>query len=250
MITPRQFDTYPDSLVNIAQAFEEEIITRICQELAIDRRLLGDLVGQGLTQQEIAEWLSSFNDATLEEVERLYSRIYDQVVKDEHYLYDYFGRDSMLWDDVTKQTLIRAQIAQTSNTFNNLARTSGFVFKGVFTPTARVYQAAVDSALQSVYSGRDTRLAVRDTIVQLTNQGLTTVDYDANGRTIHTQIDVAVRRNVVTGMHQISNSVVEIQLQELGVRHVQVSAHQDARNLGVGPMNHESWQGAVYVWNK
>lgn len=246
MITPRQFDTYPDTLVDIAQAFEEEIITRICQELAIDRRLAGDLVGQGLTQQEITEWLSSFNDATQEEVEALYSRIYDQVVGDEQYLYDYFERDSILRDNITKRTLIRAQIAQTSNTFANLARTSGFVFNGVFTPTARVYQTAIDNALQSIYSGRDARLAVRDTIVRLCDSGLRTIDYESGRKD---QIDVSVRRAVVSGMHSLSNNIVAIQIQELGANHVEVSAHTDART-GIGIADHKEWQGKVYTWDR
>ena len=31
---------------------------------------------------------------------------------------------------------------------------------------------------------------------------------------------------------------------------VEVSAHLGARNIGIGPANHESWQGGIYRWSK
>ena len=58
--------------------------------------------------------------------------------------------------------------------------------------------------------------------------------------------DVALLRNVRTGIVQTTGDMTLAMAGELGVDTVEVSAHAGARNKGTGPMNHAEWQGKVY----
>jgi hypothetical protein len=60
------------------------------------------------------------------------------------------------------------------------------------------------------------------------------------------QMDVAIKRNVWTGINQATGDMTLAMAREVGTDYVEVSAHSGARNKGAGPMNHASWQGKVY----
>jgi hypothetical protein len=51
---------------------------------------------------------------------------------------------------------------------------------------------------------------------------------------------------LLTGVNQTAGQLQLARADELGVDLVQTSAHIGARNKGVGPANHEGWQGKVF----
>ena len=55
-----------------------------------------------------------------------------------------------------------------------------------------------------------------------------------------------MRRAVLTGVAQTANTLQMTRADEMGSDLVAVSAHIGARNTGVGPENHEAWQGKIY----
>lgn len=50
----------------------------------------------------------------------------------------------------------------------------------------------------------------------------------------------------MTGVGQLSARYSDALAEDLGTEFVEVSAHRGARDKGVGPANHKSWQGKVY----
>ena len=66
------------------------------------------------------------------------------------------------------------------------------------------------------------------------------------------QLDVCVRRAVMTGVNQLNQKYREQSMDYLETDLVEVTAHLGARNTD-GPNgweNHAKWQGGVYRWEK
>ena len=66
------------------------------------------------------------------------------------------------------------------------------------------------------------------------------------------QLDVAVRRAVMTGVNQLNQKYREQSMDYLETDLVETTAHLGARNID-GPNgweNHAKWQGKVYRWKR
>lgn len=102
---------------------------------------------------------------------------------------------------------------------------------------------AADQAYMQVVTGTFSyQDAIRSAVKKVVGEGVN-VRY-ASGAREH--IDSAMRKVVLTGVGKTAGDIQMERAKELGVKHVEVSAHMGARNRGTGPMNHEEWQGKVY----
>jgi hypothetical protein len=89
----------------------------------------------------------------------------------------------------------------------------------------------------------DYNSAIRAAIKNVAADGLNVIDY-ASGH--QDKLDVAMRRNILTGVAQTAGQLQITRADEMGSDLVGVSAHVGARNKGGEPENHEMWQGKVY----
>ena len=89
--------------------------------------------------------------------------------------------------------------------------------------------------------------AIKGAVKQLADSGIKTAEYESGHMD---QIDVAVRRAIMTGINQLCQQYSEQGMDYLETDLVEVSAHIGARNTGTGPENHENWQGKIYRWSK
>lgn len=157
------------------------------------------------------------------------------------------------------QTLVNeADVAairrQTWSAIKNITGSTGFlVVQGgrlTMLPPAKAYQWALDSAELQVQSGAISyNEAIRNAVRQLADSGLKVVDYESWHRS---QLDVAVRRAVMTGVNQLNSKYREQSMDYLETDLVEVTAHLGARNID-GPNgweNHAKWQGMVYRWRR
>ena len=76
---------------------------------------------------------------------------------------------------------------------------------------------------------------------EMTNSGVRTVAY-ASGHT--DRIEVAARRAVMTGFHQVVAKKAEQDMAALDTNYVEVTWHHGARPA------HQVWQGKVYFWDR
>ncbi|MDI9498220.1 MAG: hypothetical protein QM270_07030 [Bacillota bacterium] len=110
----------------------------------------------------------------------------------------------------------------------------------------RAYLDAVNQAYLSVVTGtRDYGSAIRHAVQQLGERGIKGATYqgiDRNGRPYRRQeqLDVAVRRNVLTSSAQVTNEMQLTRAQQWGSDLVEVSSHVGARP------SHAEWQGRIY----
>ncbi len=259
MIAPQHYDEWPDGVAALAQRLEENILGDICRRLAKDGRITSTAYKQthvlinysGLSYDEISKRIAEITKLTADEIDEIYQMAVDEICEDERYTYEYFQKPAPTRDNPRVQSFLNAAAEQTKAEFKNLTASLGFmVYKeGALSllPIGEAYQDCLDFATLQIQSGgSDPNTAIKKAVTRLADSGLRTVDY-ASGHRDH--IDVATRRAVVTGMHQISDRMVDAQIEELGGNFVEVSAHSHARDKGTGFQNHKSWQGRVY-WLK
>ena len=136
----------------------------------------------------------------------------------------------------------------TKDSVENITKTTGFNItrngQKIFAPLEKYLTESLDKAMMNVTTGSKIYTEViNETVDEMTKSGLRTVDY-ASGR--KDRIDVAVRRAVLTGVSQLTSSITERNMKELGTDYAEVDWHLGARNTGIGFENHQSWQGKVY----
>lgn len=132
---------------------------------------------------------------------------------------------------------VNAVFARTNVVLQNLTRSIAYQAETAFI-------AAADDAYLAVSTGAlGIDQAIKQGVLNLAEQGVRVLN-SQTGRV--EQADVAIKRNVWTGINQATGDMTLAMAAEVGTDYVEVSAHPGARNKGAGPMNHASWQGKVY----
>lgn len=126
---------------------------------------------------------------------------------------------------------LQAGLTRTGGLVDNLTRTTALAAQ-------RSFLHATDVAYLQVTSGAlDYTSAIRRAAVAIADAGLGVIQYP-NGRA--DQVNVAVRRAVLTGVAQTVGVMQVAQMEDLGLDLVQTSAHYGARPT------HMPWQGRVF----
>lgn len=191
-------------------------------------------------ESEIKRLLDA-SDATLWE-------IYDQVIEQDYTryaeVYEQINRTFIPYDEnETMQKWVNAIEAQTKNEFVNITQSLGFSLlygnKRVFTPISEYYQKYLDRACLDVVTGAfDYNTVLRRVVKEMSASGIRTVSY-ASGYS--NRIEVAARRAVLMGVHQLSAKINEQVAKDLNTDTFEVTAHFGARP------SHQEWQGGVYT---
>lgn len=189
----------------------------------------------GLEHNYIVKKLSGLTGKTTAEIERLIEESGGEVLRQNLYLEKYGLNIQGLTSSARWREQLAAGMKKTGLLFENLTRTTA-------STATRQFQAACDAAYMQVTSGAFSPAeAIRNSVRKLAAQGIRTVEYHNGDITTRTEnIDVAVRRAVLTGVNQ---TTAELQLAanaELGLDLVEVSAHAGARPT------HAEWQGKIY----
>jgi hypothetical protein len=129
--------------------------------------------------------------------------------------------------------VLSAGIAKTNGVMRNLTMTTAI-------SAQRSFIAASDMAYLQVSSGAMSYdQAIRAAIKSVAGEGIKVVNYaTGNGRS--EQLDVAIRRTVLTGVSQTAGVLQSRRADEMGQDLVQTSAHYGARP------EHAIWQGRVF----
>ena len=256
MLTPRQYDEWPQPLVSLAQQLEEYLIRDIARRLSKEDFSRFTATGyqqaerliswNGIPLDEISKKIAQVTGKLESEIDRLFQETYEKSLETVGDMYEKLGEP--VPDNPLIAQTIEAQASQTKVTFQNLTGSIGFAIRQngilVFTPIANAYQKTLDSVQMKILSGGVApNVAIKNAVRDLANSGLRTVDY-ASG--VKSSLDVAVRRATVTGLSQITGFIAEEQARDLNTDLVEVSAHSGARDTGTGYENHKAWQGKIY----
>lgn len=253
--SPEVLDAMPEELAELFRGLEITLLADVANRLKASEELTETAVqdirvlrSHGIELEEIKKAIRKTTGLSEKQLNALLD---DVVARNQAYYTELI--------DITKVTApatlvsaieIDAIRRQAMDTLRNITQSMGFLVDAGRTmlAPAKAYQWALDNAVIQMKSGAISYgQAIANATRELADSGLKVVDYES-GR--HDQVDVAVRRAVLTGAGQISEKYNTQSLEYLGTDLVEVSAHAGARNTGVGFENHESWQGKVYRWRK
>lgn len=254
---PEVLDALPEELAELYRSLESQLLDEICSRLNLADQLnevtvqsIRALRSHGISQQEIERAIRRITNIS----EKKLTELLDDVVERNQ---RYYTELIKIADVTVPQTLVSdadidAIRRQTEETFRNIAQSMAFLVDNgrTFLAPARAYQWALDSAVVQIQSGAISyNQAIRYAVKQLADSGIRVADYESGHRD---QIDVAVRRAVMTGVNQLCQKYAEQSAEYLETDLVEVSAHIGARDID-GPNGweaHTKWQGKVYRWEK
>lgn len=248
---PEVLDALPEELAELYRGLEDTLLMEICSRLKLRDELnevtvqdIKALRSHGIDLKEIEKAIRQTTGISEKKLNELIDDVVDRNQK-------YYTEVIDLARVTQPETLVDAATVdaikrQTHDTFRNLTASMGFLVGNTMLKPARAYQWALDNAEMQIQSGAISyNQAIKTAVKQLADSGLKVVDYESGHRD---QIDVAVRRAVMTGVNQICAKYTEQSAQYLETPHFEVSAHAGARDKpGPSPWSsHKDWQGKVY----
>ena len=250
---PATLDALPEELAELYRGLEDTLLMEICSRLKTADELnevtvqdIKALRSHGIDLKEIEKAIRKTTGISEQKLKKLLD---DVVARNQAYYTELITLADVTRPDVlVDAAAIAAIYAQTKQECRNITRSMGFLVDNGRTmlPPAKAYQWCCDSALMQVQSGAISyNQAISNAVKQLADSGLKTVDYESG---VHSSVDTAVRRAIMTGVNQLNQKYAEQSADYLETDLVEVSAHIGARNTGNGLENHESWQGGVYRW--
>ena len=180
---------------------------------------------------EALEKTSMLTAETKKALKLLFEDMAKEDMKDYKELYEY--RDKQFKLSETQYKILNQGLKETNKTLKNLTSTIAF-------ESQQAYVETVDSAYMKTISGAfDYATAIRTACQELANKGITLKD--KAGRNV--QLEVAVRRNVMSGIQHTANNINRDIEEYLGCDGYEVTAH-----LGARP-SHAEAQGKQYAIN-
>lgn len=255
--SPEALDALPEELAELYRSLESQLLDEICSRLNLADQLnevtvqsIRALRSHGISQQEIERAIRRTTNIS----EKKLTELLDDVVERNQ---KYYSELIDMANVTAPQTLLSIEdtyaiYEQARQTFHNITQSMAFLVDNGRTllAPARAYQWALDNAVLQVQSGAISyNQAIRSAVKQLADSGMRVATYESGHRD---QIDVAVRRAVMTGVNQLCQKYAEQSAEYLETDLVEVSAHIGARDID-GPNGweaHTKWQGKVYRWEK
>ena len=169
--------------------------------------------------------------------------IYDTVIEKDYTrvkeIYEQVNANFTPYEDNEQmQTWAKAILSQTKHEIQNITRSMDYGGKKVFTPFSEYYQKYLDRACMDIVTGAfDYNTVLRRVVKEMTASGIRTVNY-ASG--YGNRVPVAVRRAVMTGVHQLAAQINEQVAKDLGTDTYEVTWH-------AGHRPSHWWGGNVYT---
>lgn len=181
---------------------------------------------------EALEKTTMLTAETKKQLKELFVDMAKEDIQSYEELYEYRNKPFKLSESQYK--ILNEGLRQTNKTLKNLTNTIAFQSK-------QAYVEAIDMAYMKVVTGAfDYNSVIKDTVQQLANKGITLKD--KKGRNV--QLEVAVRRNIMSGIQFTANHINRDIEEDLGCDGYEVTAHTGARPT------HAEEQGKQFALNK
>lgn len=171
---------------------------------------------------------SKLNSSVKKQLKNTYTEMAKDNMKSYKKLFEYRGLKYEVTDDQLK--VLNRAIKKSSTELANFTKTIAF-------SSQKLYVEAIDKAYLDVLSGKNYIKAIEDTVRDLAGKGITLTD--SAGRQV--QLEVAIRRNVLSGIKLTADDINKIIERKLGCNGYTVPAHSGARP------SHAEAQGKQYA---
>lgn len=281
-LTPEQIDAIADDyLVGIFQGMEQDVLSDIARRVRKTGRLTetAEIMAQNMSRQgfspaeiraEVMKMLKA--DASLQaqiaaetlEYKRYVAERVKEIVEEAKEAGNdmvanagtmSFNDDLALWEEAHKELtntalpqIIEAAQKQTWGAMRNLTQTTALGLRdasGVPIKLMDAYRRLLDKATLEMAAGVFSYdEAVNRVVREMAKSGVRLVEYHSeSGRTTMTELDVAVRRNVRTGLSQMAGRIMEENLRNSDTDLVITSQH-----IGSRP-EHAGWQNRIFSFS-
>jgi len=244
VLTPDQLDALTEEIVDLYERYQVSVLRDIARRLAgLDYATetaawqVQRLAESGKVYEEILSRLALITGLSEQTLRSMFEKAGVRTLKFDDAIYRDAGLQPLpLNQSPAMAQILAAGLAKTGVMVRNLTMTTALSGQEAFI-------RAADLAYIQIASGAmDYQSALKAGIRQVAGEGLTVIHF--SGR--RDQLDVALRRAVLTGIGQTTGKLQIARADEMGCDLVQTSAHAGARNKGTGPANHESWQGKIF----
>lgn len=242
MLTFDQIDSLSEPILDLYERYMQSVINDIARRLAGLDFATGTaawqmqrLIESGKVYEHALNELSKVTGKSERELKKLFKAAGVRATTFDDAIYKAAGLKPLPLNlSPAMAQVLAAGLRKTGNVMRNLTMTTALSAQDLFVQAA-------DLAYMQVSSGAfDYISAIRNAVKDVASKGLQTINYASGKRD---QLDVAMRRTVLTG---VTTTCAELQLtraREMGCTLVQVSAH-----IGARP-SHELFQGKVYRIN-
>lgn len=254
-LTPSMLDKLPESMVQLMSELENEIISDICRRVAKANYLTPTAEWQlikanqlTLSSREVKKRIARILKKSEKEVKELYTEAVRTAIAEDEKIYKFAIADGILSDDYREKLTNYTRSTAFSNALKKGLKNTNGLLRNLTNSAAatanKQLSDALDLAYLKVVSGAFTpQDAIFDAVKKLGADGIKCVRYEPKrpGRPGRTeQLDVAVRRAVITGVGKTCGDLQLGLAKEMDSNLVEVSSH-----LGARP-SHAEWQGRIY----
>lgn len=253
MLTPNQLDKLPEPMIQLMSELQNEIISDICRRISKANYLTPTAEWQlykanqlTISAREVKRHIASKLKVREKTLKELYTDAVKTAIREDEIIYKAAIAEGILSDNYRDRLTNYTRSKAFSNVLQRGLKNTNGLMRNLTNSAAaaanRQLSDALDLAFLKCTSGAFTpQDAIFEAVKKLGQDGLKCVSYES-GRT--DQLDVAVRRAVVTG---IGKTCCDMQLnfaKEMDSELVEVSSH-----LGARP-SHAEWQGQIYSLKK
>lgn len=242
MLEADQIDALTNPVIDLYEEYQLSVIRDIARRLSnmsFDSAAwqVQRLHESGMVYSDALKELAKLTGKSERELAEIFKRAGVRTLRYDDAVYKAAGLDvPPLKLSPAMARLLEIGLQKTNGVMNNLTLTTALTAQQTFIHAADLAYMQITSGAMSYQQ------AIRAAVKSVGASGLE-VMYPG-GRS--DKLDVAMFRTVRTGVGQTAHKLQDQRADDLDSDLVQVSAHIGARNKGVGPANHESWQGKVY----
>lgn len=236
MLSPSEYDHLTDRISLLYARLDESIIEDMARRIVrmgmvteSTRQQAERLQQAGLLYEDVIAGIAQNTDASEAMLRGLFEDAGVQSIRNDNRYYHAAGLEGIVkMSDAALQTL-NAGYVKCNGNLQNLTLTTAIT-------TQQAYLDACDLAYMQVSTGTmDYQTAIRRAVQSAAEDG-STVLYPSGHRD---QLDVAIRRSVLTGFGQTARKLSEINAGDMGCDLMEITAHAGARP------SHAEWQGQI-----
>lgn len=237
MLTPDQLAHCADDILKLYSQLEEEIVRDVSRRISktgiiteTGKLQLNAMQELGTLNSDILKSLSKYTDKTEEQLQKLFEDAAVTATEYDNEIYRANGLNpKSIKVSATQMQTLEAGYKKTLGELSNLTRTTAVTSQTGFINACTLAEMKAESGAFSPQQ------AIVDAIKQVASEGAFVL-YESGHRD---RLDVAVRRNVMTGIGQTTGEICFANARELDCDLMEITAHAGARP------SHASWQGQI-----
>lgn len=237
MLTPEYLASCTDYLLGMYDALNQALAEDIARRIVKTGKMTDSAKWQvkqlrenGELMQDIVKDVARISGKSEAEVKRIFQDSARKGVRYDAQPLLKAGYDIDLKLSSAMNQVLEAAIAKTNGDIKNLTMTTGSTVGGAYLEATNKAYMKVTSGGFSYYE------AIRQAIKESAQDG----SYVLYGKGHHSQLDVAIRRSVLTGVNQTAGKLTELYAEDMDVEYYETTAHVGARP------SHAEWQGRVF----